>query len=432
MATTEQQRSRNYSGLRGSLQGALAGWYGNPWEEYAQKYGLNTEDLKGILSNLENLEANVGYVPSYFQNISKEDLMDPSTWESQMIKNPNAPAGILASQKMMENPDHLLIPANQAYMEDEIVSNTLSEGEYLDWVEKEFSGMQNEEWKKNFMNRTFPSPNNPYQRGTDPNDPFYEERSFSPHPQTFEVQDIVPGESVLQYLAAQGNPELDLDNPNQKFFPKKGYPEVPLQNLRDYIASGEGITEEVGTNAAGTHWGYDPLGGMFDPTDEERKSWYDIGVLPKYYDQPNTLANIMGHETGHLAVTSSPNFWQDAPYPWAYLKEGKKYDAMKNIYPDIGEPSKHFSSAHRFHPAFHNIDEMFFGGYNQPKTAIDRVNPVNKEQAANAMYIINRTMQDERNSQKQWDTLVGDPVAEPATGRPTHHFNTGGLVSLML
>ena len=34
------------------------------------KYGLNTEDLKGILKNLENLEANLGYVPSYFENIS--------------------------------------------------------------------------------------------------------------------------------------------------------------------------------------------------------------------------------------------------------------------------------------------------------------------------------------------------------------------------
>ena len=351
------------------------------------KYGLNTEDLKGILKNLENLEANVGYVPSYFENISKEDLMDPSSWPTKYTSTPSAPVeGIHPpSQEMITN--YLNIPANQAFTESETVSNTLSEPEYLDWVEKTFKGWEKEEWKKNFMNRTFPSPNNPYQRGTDPNDPFYEERSFSPHPKTFEVQDIVPGESVLQYLAGQGNPELDLDNPNQKFFPRKGYPEVPLQNLRDYIASGEGVSEEVDPGAAGQHHGYDPLAGMFDPTDEEKKSWYNIGIDPKYYDQPDALASIMGHESGHGAVTAYPNFWLDAPYPFAYLKKGEEYDVMKDIYPEMGLPSKHFASAHRFHPAIHSIDEMFVGGYGQPKTSMDRVNPVNTEQALTTLFL---------------------------------------------
>jgi hypothetical protein len=370
----------------------------NPWEEYARKFGLNTEDLKEILSNLENIEANVGYVPTYFEDISPEDLMDSTKWgdsSSQMVKNPNAPAGILASQKIMENPDYGLIPANQAYT-SKIIKNTLSEPEYLDWVEKEFKGWEDEDWKKNFMNRTFPSPNNPYQIGTDPSYPFYREKSFSPHPQTFEVQDIIET-PILQYLAAQGNPELDLDNPNQKFFPKKGYPEVPLQFLRDYIASGEGVSERVEPGSAGQHYGYDALAGMFNPTDEEKKSWYNIGIDPKFYDQP--IASIMGHESGHGAVTAYPNFWLDAPYPFAHLKKGEEYDVMKDIYPEmVGAPSKHFATAHRFHPALHSIDEMFVGGYNQPQTSMDRVNPVNREQAANAMYIINRTMQDERNA----------------------------------
>ena len=52
----------------------------NPWEEYARKHGLNTEDLKEILSNLENIEANVGYVPEYFQYIPTENLMDSTSW----------------------------------------------------------------------------------------------------------------------------------------------------------------------------------------------------------------------------------------------------------------------------------------------------------------------------------------------------------------
>ena len=391
----------------------------NPWEEYARKHGLNTEDLKEILSNLENIEANVGYVPEYFQYIPTENLMDSTSWAPQMVPNPNAPSGILASQKMMENPDYGLIPANQAYLEHETIKNTLSEGEYLDWVEKTFEGWEDEDWKKNFFKRRFPDPNNPYQHGTGPNDPFFKERSFSPHPQTFEVQDIVEP-PVLQYLAAQGNPELDLDNPNQKFFPKKGYPEVPLQFLRDYIASGEGVSERVDPSAAGQHHGYKALAGMFNPTDEEKKSWYNIGIDPIFYDQPEALASIMGHESGHGAVTAYPNFWLDAPYPFAYLKKGEEYDVMKDIYPEMGLPSKHFASAHRFHPAIHSIDEMFVGGYGQPKTSMDRVNPVNTEQAANAMYIINRTMQDERNAElADWaQSQESEEYFTPSTGGP--------------
>ena len=433
----------------------------NPWAAYARKFGLNTEDLKEILSNLENLEANVGYVPEYFQRMSPEDLMDSTKWgdsSSQMVKNPNAPAGILASQKIMENPDYGLIPANQAYTASQEVKNTLSEGEYLDWVEENFPEMWgNEEKKKAFFDRRFPDPNNPYQRGIDPTDPFFKERSFSPHPSSPVVQSIVR-KPVLPYLAAQGNPELGLGDvwPNRKFFPKKGYPEVPLQFLKDYIASEEGITEKLLPGAAGVHWGYDPLAGMFNPTDEEKKSWYDIGIDPKYYDQPGALASIAGHEMGHGAVTAYPNFWLDAPYPWAHLKKGKEYDRMKDIYPEIGAPSKHFATSHRFHPAIHSIDEMFVGGYGQPKTSMDRVNPVNREQAANAMYIINRTMQDERNAalgnwaQSQESEEFFTPSTRGPAGMGSYPsertsfgltgpagrnlgspFNSGGIVSLM-
>ena len=408
----------------------------NQWEEYARKYGLNTEDLKEILSNLENLEANVGYVPEYFQRMSPEDLMDSTKWgdsSSQMVKNPNAPAGILASQKIMENPDYGLIPANQAYTASQEVKNTLSEGEYLDWVEETFPKLWgDEERRKNYFKRRFPDPNNPYQRGTDPSDPFYTERSFSPHPSSQVVQSIIPGSPVLQYLAAQGNPELDLDNPSQKFFPKKGYPETSLQFLRDYIASGEGITEKVPKNAAGVHWGYDPLAGMFDPTDERKKSWYDIGIDPKYYDQPDALASIAGHEMGHGAVTAYHNLSLDAPYPFAYLKEGKEYDMYKDIYPEmVGAPSKHFADEARFHPAYHSIDEMFFGGYGQPKTSMDRVNPVRKDQAANAMYIINRTMQDERNAALgDWaQSQESEEFFTPSTGGPAGMGRTFNLPS---
>ena len=98
----------------------------NPWGAYARKYGLNTEDLQGILSNLENLKANVGFVPEYFRDIPVENLMDSTSWPPQMVPNPNAPSGILPSQKMMKNPDVGKIPANRAFMESEIVSNTLS------------------------------------------------------------------------------------------------------------------------------------------------------------------------------------------------------------------------------------------------------------------------------------------------------------------
>ena len=435
----------------------------NPWGAYARKYGLNTEDLQGILSNLENLKANVGFVPEYFRDIPVENLMDSTSWPPQMVPNPNAPSGILPSQKMMKNPDVGKIPANRAFIESEIVSNTLSEPEYLNWVEENFPEMWgNEEQKKAFFDRRFPDPNNPYRRGTDPNDPFYEERSFSPHPSSQVVQDYIDT-PVLQYLAAQGNPELDLDNPNQKFFPKKGYPEVPLQFLRDYIASGAGVSEDVPRGAAGVYWG------------NADNNLYDIGILPEYYDQPDALANIFGHEGGHGAVEAGLGsdvgpygFWQDAPYPWAYLKKGEEYDVMKSIYPEMGLPSKHFASPHKLHPAFHTIDETFFGGYGQPKTSMDRVNPVNDEQAANAMYIINRTMKDENNARlANWDLsqsseefftpstrgpvgmgsypsertsfgLTGPagsnlrPNPKKAVGPPGYNYNTGGIATLML
>ena len=205
---------------------------------------------------------------------------------------------------------------------------------------------------------------------------------------------LMDDSNLMDMYAEAGNPELALGG---NFFPIKKYPQVALDYLTDYADSGNWIDYKVPEGAAGVY-----RGGRWD----DEGDLYKIGISPYYtekyggeYDDPNltlaTEAQVVGHEGLHGAIEAYKNLEWNAPYEYAYLKEGPRYDYVKKFHPNLHPPSTHWAGAAPFHPSIHAIDEMFFDNPNQPDTKFGNWyrGTTTKEQVANANHLMNYNKQ---------------------------------------
>lgn len=331
------------------------------------KWSYTTEDLQKIHDYLSNLKTSYGVVPEYLQKLSKNNGItgDSSKWGYNYLgEHEFTPQGW-----DYNTGEYGYLPANQ--FESNIPA---SETEFEEWLKDLYS-------KEGMHDSTDVDLHNIFG---------LQNEGFRPHER--EMQITAP---YLPYLASKEggyNTELDLGGvwPNRKFFPQKGYPEIPLDALQKLIDSGEEVGMDVPSGAAGIYRGEKSGTGI-----------WDMDLSDEYADDLATLSQVAGHESGHLATESDlyPYFWENAPNPFAFVKEGPYYDLLKEMSPERAPPSKHFSTQHKFHPSLHGIDEQFFGGYGQPNisTSLKRVTPMSKGQVENMNYIMNKTVQDERN-----------------------------------
>ena len=210
--------------------------------------------------------------------------------------------------------------------------------------------------------------------------------------------------SMIDVLA-EDNPEI-----RTGFFPRKYYPEVSTSNLSDYLTKGFRVRKTgIGEDAAGN---YDPRADEIGlkPTEE--------GSLPSW----DRTLEIMGHEGIHMA------------YPHHYTtKKGDIYkrrglNALQHTLPWPENWSNPILAGNTpkaaGHEAMLNMDKMFFP---EGMRSIDYRN-LNRKGVENLNAITSWTPNTMPRNINQRPT--GDSTANiPTTRRPTHHFNTGGIVS---
>lgn len=332
--------------------------------EYLNQTVLNTDDLEGVYDYLSDLKAPYGFIPSYFNYLSEDQVLDSSNFP--VFDDPNYLPGL--------NPNHMgFIPANQVDAPNPYVGAELTKEEALqyfqDAYDKENMGDITQD-DIDFVNRMY--------KNDDPS----ETVSWSMGPK---YDEDIP---MMDYLAKiTDSPELAL---GKGFFPIRNYPQISLDYLREYIDSGatvEDIQDYDGDAAGLFRTGYDgnPLG--------------TIQLDPYYASDMATTANVIGHEGLHGAVHRYPFLSESAPYPFAgqtntsYMMDlAEQMDPGKNyMY------TRHFSTPNPFHPAIHGIDETFFGGHGQPSSMLDRTNDINPQHIANADFLMNY------NAQKDYD-----------------------------
>lgn len=334
-------------------------------EDILDQTVLNTNDLEGVYDYLSNLKAPYGFIPSYFNYLSEDQVLDSSNFP--VFDDPNYLPGL--------NPNHMgFIPANQVNAPNPYVGAELTKEEALQYFQDEYDKENMGELTQDdidFVNSVY--------RTDDPS----ETVNFSTGPK---YDEDIP---MMDYLAKiTDSPELAL---GKGFFPMRNYPQISLDYLREYIDSGatvEDIQDYDGDAAGLFRTGYDgnPLG--------------TIQLDPYYASDMATKANVIGHEGLHGAVHRYPFLSESAPYPYAgqtntsYMMDlAEQMDPGKNyMY------TRHFSSAHPFHPAIHGIDETFFGGHGQPSSMLDRTNDINTQQIANTDFLMNY------NAQQDYDT----------------------------
>tara|TARA_R100001082_G_scaffold16543_1_gene8330 strand:+ start:536 stop:1723 length:1188 start_codon:yes stop_codon:yes gene_type:complete len=324
---------------------------------------LDTSDLEAIYDYLSDLKAPYGFIPSYFNYLSEDQLLDSSNFP--VFDDRNYLPGL--------NPNHMgFIPANQVYAPNPYISEDLTKEEAIQYLMDIWDGeMVGQE----------PSYYDEMQAAEDFVNPSYENydtRSWITRPK---YEEDIP---MMDYLAKiTDSPELAL---GKGFFPIRNYPQIALDYLREYIDSGAEVGEVAdydGDPAGLFRTGYDdnPLG--------------TIQLDPYYTKDMATKANILGHEGLHGAVHRYPFLLETSPYPYAgetkqpfNMQMANKYDPGKNyMY------NRHFSSKAAFHPAIHGIDETFFGGHGQPSSMLDRVNDINPQNIANANFLMNYNAQ---------------------------------------
>ena len=213
--------------------------------------------------------------------------------------------------------------------------------------------------------------------------------------------------SMIDVLA-KDNPEI-----RTGFFPRKNYPEVSTSNLSDYLKKGFRVRKtDIGEDAAG-HYAIRPDEIAVKPTEE--------GSLPSW----DRVLEIMGHEGIHMA------------YPHQYVtKKGDIYkrrgfNALQHTLPwpenwsnPILAGNYHKGAGHE---AMLNMDQMFqpegmrkYEYHNLDRKGVENLNAI-MNWKPNMMP---------RNINQQ---PTGDSTANmPTTRRPTHHFNTGGIVSIVV
>jgi len=377
---------------------------------------LDTNDLEAIYDYLSDLKAPYGFIPSYFNYLSEDQLLDSSNFP--VFDDPNYLPGL--------NPNHMgFIPANQVDAPNPALAEDLTRAEALEYLMENWSdGMVGQE-------RLYYDEMQDMQEGildaaykTD--DP-EETRAWITGPK---YEEDIP---MMDYLAKiTDSPELAL---GKGFFPIRNYPQVALDYLREYIDSGA----EVGEVAD-----YDgDAAGLFrvDSFDDPLGT---IQFNPYYTKDMATKANILGHEGLHGAVHRYPFLYKTSPYPYAgeitqpfHMQIAEKYDPGKNyMY------SRHFSPPATFHPAIHGIDETFFGGHNQPSSMLDRVNDINPQNIANANFLMNYSAQKDKqlqlsdslsnwkNMQDYFNTGTTYGPAGMGGGTGTTYGPPGGIPSL--
>jgi len=328
---------------------------------------LDTSDLEAIYDYLSDLKAPYGFIPSYFNYLSEDQLLDSSNFP--VFDDRNYLPGL--------NPNHEgFIPANQVDAPNPVLSEDLTKEEAIQYLMDIWDeGMVGQEpiyydemeAAEDFVNPAYEN---------------YDTRSWVTGPQ---YEEDIP---MMDYLAEiTDSPELAL---GKGFFPIRNYPQIALDYLREYIDSGAEVGEitDYDGDAAGlfrSQYDDNPLG--------------TIQLNPYYTKDMATKANIVGHEGLHGAVHRYPFLLETSPYPYAgetkqpfNLQIANKYDPGKRyMY------NRHFSSSAPFHPAIHGIDETFFGGHGQPSSMLDRVNDINPQNIANANFLMNY------NAQKDYD-----------------------------
>jgi len=236
------------------------------------------------------------------------------------------------------------------------------------------------------------------------------------------------GKNIIDVIS-KDNPEI-----RTGFFPRKNYPEVSTSNLSDYLKKGFRIRKTGMSDDAGGHYSprADEIG--VGPTEE--------GLLPDW----DRLLEIMGHEGIHMG------------YPHQYEEDDTSYkrrglDALEHTMPWPENWNNKWAGKWHYtegagHEGILNMDQMFFP----------------KGMRQGEWQNLNLKGVENLNSIMNWkkDMAPSTPIRGsandqrttniPATGRPTHHisnirqvnripnipprsthhFNTGGLVSLVL
>ena len=325
---------------------------------------LNTEDLEEVYDYLSDLKAPYGFIPSYFNYLSEDQVLDSSNFP--VFDDPNYLPGL--------NPNHMgFIPANQVDAPNPILGEGFTKEEALQFFQNEYDEKNLGEMSQDEID---------YVTSMYKTDDPSEIVDWSTGPK---YDEDIP---MMDYLAKiTDSPELAL---GKGFFPIRNYPQISLDYLREYIDSGatvEDIQDYEGDAAGLFRTGYDgnPLG--------------TIQLDPYHASDTATTANIIGHEGLHGAAHRYPFLIESSPYPYAgetkqpfNMQMANKYDPGKNyMY------NRHFSGKAAFHPAIHGIDETFFGGHGQPSSMLDRTNAINPQNIANADFIMNY------NAQKDYD-----------------------------
>ena len=252
------------------------------------------------------------------------------------------------------------------------------------------------------------------------------------------------GKNIIDVLA-KDNPEI-----RTGFFPRTYYPEIGPSNLEDYSTKGFRVRKTGIDKAAAGHYNprFDEI--ALKPTEE--------GLLPDW----QKVLETMGHEGGwHY---SYPHEYEETNP--RYLPEGKDkriierrgLDALQHTLPWPNNWSNKWAGSWPYaqgegHEAGIFADQMFFPKgmrqgewHNLNKKGVENLNAI-MNWKKNTIPTSTR-----RNINNQSTGLQKRTINIPATGRPahhistirpgnrtpnipprsTHHFNTGGIVSLML
>ena len=343
-------------------------------ETFWSKDELPIQKLIDILENTST--ENYGAFPSYLlkgrpMGDTFVDPLDSSTWDT--------------SARSWE--DRYVAPDEA---KKTIYKDDLDTQEILDFINRRSAQTGNPEGTKKRLLKEFG-----LHRGAE----FEEDQKFTR---------IYEQMNLIDYYASLGNPELRLEG---EFWPTKKYPQLAIDALKEYQASGKSFKKTLNPEHAGT-WGGDDYISLNPNYMYTQHPW----DMPKHLSYKKRIkwpytASVAGHEGIH-ALTWNPkainpnttmrkkDAWVNTmPNPLLYNLQPQKYET-KGWSPSAG------------HGAMHYADALFFPNEQGPER-------ISKRGYENLQSLMN------------WKPTSTKPQDFTQT-KYGKAFNTGGIASLVL